>query len=369
MIATRTAILTLAALAFVVSGPAQADKIVQTDGTVLEDITIEEETLTEIQYKDGNDRKTVASEKVLEVSFERAPRMVDTALAALAEDDIFTAVNELDAYVDEQIEKANERRFKWAPAFAASKALELRMELADLDGARAAAARLINNFPTSRYLPGAYLAKAEAELQSSKADEAAKTLTAFSELIKTQSLSKRWELECRLAQIQADAAKSGEEKRGELDRVASEAGAEFPTVTSRARVAQGETYLEEAKGEADVAKAQALREQAVEVFQAIVEDPKADDATLAGAHTGLGECLFYRGADADDAEVLKQASIHYLRVITLYNEQSRYVPKALFFAMRCFELTKDRRRKSDMRRELAKLYPGSEWDQEAAKFD
>jgi tetratricopeptide (TPR) repeat protein len=358
-------VLTLALCLF--AGASRADVIHKTDGKTIEDVDILEETLQQIVFKKGKNESSVPSAEVLSVKFSQMPKMIDEAEAMLVEEDIFGALDNLDAYVDDQIEKRNERR-KWAPAFAAWRAVELRIELADYEGIIEAANRLINHFPNSRYLPPAYLAMANAQVQSRKRTQAGQTLTALANLISSKSLSRRWDLECRLAQVQNDASKSGDKKREEILDVITAANA-YPTVKNRASVAMGETYIEEAQGAiANTPKGAELREQAREIFQGIVDEFKADDETLAGAYSGLGDCLYYGGASDLDQDKLKEAVKHYLRVITVYRSQSRYVPRALFHAMRCFDLLEDPQRRNDMKRTLLTLYPDSSWASEAEKY-
>jgi hypothetical protein len=56
--------------------------------------------------------------------------------------------------------------------------------------------------------------------------------------------------------------------------------------------------LKEADATREPARARELREEAYKLFRSVTLDAKADGATMAGAHTGLGECLFFRGADS-----------------------------------------------------------------------
>ncbi|MEW6074021.1 MAG: hypothetical protein AB1726_15675 [Planctomycetota bacterium] len=357
---------------------ARGDKIHLTDGRVVADIRIVAETIAEVAYKKGNDPQTVPSEKILRVEYERFPRPIEEAETSLAEGDFPGAIQSYDEYVDGQIQNPTERQ-AWAPPYAAWRCVELRMEVANLDGAIERATLLIQHFPQSRYLPSAYLAKASAELQMNQPAKATATLADFFQLIQTSSLSKRWDLECRLAQIQADQASAGEDKREKLGDIIGEAGQDYPTVKSRARVVQGETYLIEAEAaRSDAAKAAGLRSRARTVFEEIAANPGADDETLAGAYTGLGDCLFYEGWQGDEPAKLRQALLHYLRVVVNHEGQSRYVPKALFYAMRCFDLlqgsTPDedqkktyRTRRFEMKRELLRLYPDSVFAREAKK--
>lgn len=345
---------------------ALADRIRQTDGTVLEDVTIVEESLGQVVYKKGNNQRTVPSEQVLSVSYERLPRLLDEAEALLSQDDLLSALEQFEVYADGQIANPSEAR-KWPAPLAAYRALQLRMEIADLDGIVSAANRLIQGFGESRYVPAAYLAKASAQLQSGQAPQAQKTLADFEELIRSKQLSKRWDLECRLAKIQADTTTSGDAKRKELAGIQAEA-AEFPTVKNRAFVVEGETYLADARQQpGDSPQAQELRDKAQKVFQQIIADQKAEDETLAGAYCGLGDCLYATGASKMDKEILQQAAEAYLRVIVLYEGQNKYVPYALYHAGRCFHLLEDGRRKFDMLRTLQRLYPSSAWAAEAKK--
>ena len=370
----------LAAGALLATAPALlADEIYQTDGRVLDDVSISNETIAEVTYKKGKETRTVASDKVLRVVHTKFPRLLGEAETALAENDLLSALDTYDEYSEGQIRNPTAKASEaWAPPYAAWRCVELRMEVANLDGAIEKAAALIQAYPDSRYLPAAFLAKASAELQSGKAPKASATLTEFARLITSQSLSKRWDLECRLAQIQADTKATGEAKREKLGDIIGEASRDYPTVKSRARVVEGETYLDEAEAvRTNEPKASGLRAQAQKIFSEIVANPKADEETLAGAYTGLGDCLFYEGWQKNDAPKLEQALLNYLRVAVNFNGQSKYVPKALFYAMRCFDLLagtpdedakkKYRSRKLEMKRELLSLYPDSRWAKTAER--
>jgi hypothetical protein len=347
-----------------------ADTIVRIDGRKIVDVQIVSETMTEVVYKKGKSRnqQTLPSGEVLEILFEKKPRLVDEADGHALEEDIGAAIDALDEYVEGQIERPNERRYKWAPAYAAWRTIELRQSMADLGGARDAAVRLITNFKESRYVPGAYLAKAGAEIDSGQASQALKTLEQLSGLVEKNKLSKRYDLECRLSRIRADERRSGAARRADLGIIAREAGSAFPTVKSRAEVMEGEVFLMEADKTVNPKKSAELRGKARLVFDRIVKARNTTDATLAGAYTGLGECMFYSGAEKDDKDMLNAASLHFLRVVTLFRAESRYVSKSLYFAMRCFHLTQDRKRKGDMLRELKFLYPNSGWIAEAEKI-
>ena len=346
-----------------------ADTIVRTDGKKVENVQIVSETMQEVVYKKGRNEMTLAADRVLYVTYEKKPRLVDEAEGFVADDDLLSAIDAFDEYVEGQIERPNPGRYKWAPAYAAWRSVELRQSVADLEGARDAAVRLIENFKESRYVPAAYLARAGAETDAGRASDALQTLDRLSKLIEKNQLSKRYDLECRLARIRADEKRPGDARRTDLGIIMREAGSAFPTVMSRAEVMEGEVFLSEAERTVDPKKAAELRGKAQVVFERIIEAKGTTSETLAGAYTGLGECLFYKGAEKDDMDALKEASMHFLRVVTLFKSESRYCAKSLYFAMRSFHLMQNPRRKADMFRELMSLYPDSGWVVEAKKIN
>jgi hypothetical protein len=348
------------------AAPLRMDTIRKLDGSALENVQVSSDGLKEVVFKDAAGKSaTLPSEQVSSIAYERQPKAIDDAEGLIGEEDLSGAVAVLDAYVDAQIAKPSERQFRWGPAQAAWRACEVRLQAGDLAGLPAAAQRLIASFPDSRHVPRAYLLKAGAEQRSGQAEQAKQTLAELSTLVTDQALAKRWALACRLAQIQVDPGLDHAARRNELERLAGEAKGE-PVVALRARVAAGESLL--AGASFDQGNARELVNQAKQVFQQAISEQDADRETLAAAYTGLGDCLFLTGAEADDKAILLDAALQYLRVITVYREQGFHVPKALFYAMRCFDLMQDNRRKADMRRELASLFPDSTWAAEAKKY-
>ena len=111
-----------------------------------------------------------------------------------------------------------------------------------------------------------------------------------------------------------------------------------------------------------------MRANAKRLFEQVVSDPKAGPRALAGAHTGMGECLYYEGAATADEEVLRRAALHSLRVAVSYRLETDYLPRALFFAFRSFDVMKQRDRKADMLAELEAQFADSPWTAEARKY-
>lgn len=351
----------LLACATLTAGALEADTITLVSGKTITNVQVVSEGLLEVAYKEGRSDRTVDSSEVLFVSFDKRPSQLEDAEGFILTEDLRSAVDVLDAYVEKP---ANSNAFKWAPAAAAWRSVEVRQSQFDPGGVRGAASRLIQGFPDSRFVPLAYLAKADAELQLEQSSQAMKTLGDLTTLISSKSLPKRWQLECRVAKAMADETLKPESRRNELERAVAEAD-DTPTVKARAQVLIGESHLAEAAH--NRAKAKELRAKAKKVFEEVLASDSATREALAAAHAGRGECLFLDGADADDKAALQESVLEFLRVTTLYRDQGRSVAKSLYYALRCFELMPDARRKADMKRELLALYPGSAWAAEAKK--
>ena len=343
---------------------AAADVLTLTDGEVLSDVTIVAQGLLQTTYEKGGDEQTIDSERILHVRIDTLPDDLDEAEAALREEDPIAALELLDAFVEENRERVRGRTAKWAPAHAAWRAIEIRRGLSDADGVIATAKVLLETWPESRYAPQAFLAKAEYESRKGDGGASEATLVALDDLARDKGL-KRWELASRLARLR-NADRAPAEMREAFQNLASSAS-KYPTVRALARASEAETFLTEAES-AQLAEAAALRKQAGELFEQVVADPKADGRALAAAHTGLAECLFFDGAASDDQDVLQAAALHGLRVAVSYRDETDYLPKALFYAFRSFDVRKDRGRKQDMLSELEALFPDSSWTEQARQF-
>lgn len=361
----RRALVLLASSTLLASVASALDTIRLVDGKTIPNVQVVTDGLKEVTYKDGKGDKTVPSDTVDSIEYEKKPQELLDVEGHLLTEDLESAVDTLDTYVKALNEKKSlSSAFKWAPAFAAWRAIELRRSAADLEGVKSSADGFIAQHTESRYLPLAYLAKADAELRSGGAAGAKKTLEDLAGLVSAQSLPKRWELEAKLGQVQADDKQKQDARRTEYERLAGEASG-IPGVQARARLLIGESFMAEAA--ASPAAAKDLRTKARAEFDKVLASEGVSRETLAGAHVGLGEALFLLGADVADAALLQEAALSFLRVATLYRDQGATVAKALYYAMRCFDLQQDARRKAEMRRELLSFYPTSSWAAEAKK--
>lgn len=367
---TPAALLVSLVVAVGLAAPLAAeDRIYLTDGSSI-DCSILEESIKVVSFKVGGKTKTAASDSVLKIEYERKPRLVDEADTTAADGGVLDAVDLLNQYIDGYLGGNKPRRGQeWGPAYAMGRVVELLRSIGDSEGVIEAAERLIKNAPDSRQVPFAYLAKANAQMRLGKMDAAKATLVDFQGVINDQGLSELWRLECRLGLTRADSTLSASARQEQFKELAAEAGDDYPTAKNRARVYEGQSLLTGSSPDFEAAQ---------RVFERVVEDPKADDETLAGAYVGLGDCIFQeagtlvkKGEDAS-AE-LKQALLYYLRVVVVYADEVDYCPKALFFAGRCYDLMAEtdeeaKERARTLFRSLMRDYPGSNWANEARAY-
>jgi len=350
---------------FLLALPAAAeDRITLTDGSTI-DGRVTSEGIKEVEIRVDSKTRTIDSDTILEIEYERKPELVDEADTIAAEGAVVDAIDVLNQYL-ESLDGRGDRRFEWAPAYALARIVELQNSMGDSKAVVDAAEALIEGAPESRYVPMAYLSKAEAQSVLGQQDSAKRTLNDFLDVIDEKGLSERWRLEARLGQLVYDTSLSGDDLRDRLEELGAEAGSEFPTVRNKARVAIGESFLYGGTPNYEEARA---------VFERIVADPKADDATLAGAHTGLGDCIFQAAAskvqaNEDATQELTEALKHYLRVVVVYPDENRYRARALYFAGRSYQLMGDAdpnagERAQTLLRAVVREYPGSTWAKEA----
>ncbi len=343
---------------------ATADTIYLVNGKSKKDIKIVNEGLKSVTYKDGNDQGEVDADDILSIEFSKMPELVDIAESRLVDDGYFEAIADLEQYV-QQSEGKEQRLYPWAPAYAMHRLVELNGIVGELAEVVKAADRLIQKAPESRYVPFAYMAKAEALYDLGKSDDARSLLGAFGGVVDSKQLSDRWRIQGDLFAVLLDDSLQGKARRDKLDEIVARAGTKYPVVRNRADAAVGESFLGEKK----------LKE-AEEVFRSITNDPKADSRTLAAAFTGLGDCLFQRGVDenssgADGSETLSEALKAYLRVVVVYETELRYVPKAMFFAGRVFQQWNDAEnqgRAQQLYNAVMRDFGGSKWADEARGF-
>jgi hypothetical protein len=334
-----TSLLSLAAAASLLTGDATADTIRLASGETIDGIKIQEETLTTVAYSKGSTARDVPSEQVLSISYEEYPSLVRKAEDAAAEGDIASAIESYGLYVDGQLANPNERKFKWAPAYAAHRAVELNRAIGNFAAVVDAADRLLGNFADSRFVPSTYLAKAEAQRYTGNAAGAKGTLDALAALVKSEKLSERYAFDAELALLEIDSSLSVSDRMKRVERLITQAGSKYPTVRRRAELLAGQTNLDEATAASkagDGAAVDAALSSAQKRFEALLDSTDSSNEVRAGSYVGMGDVYFFRASPAGDAEGLAKAGHEYLKVTVLYPGERRYLVRALFFGGRCY---------------------------------
>lgn len=360
------AVLALASL----SADTFADRIHRLGGDPLEDVTVVSETLTTVTYTEEGDRdeNEIPSDEVVRIEFTRFPAKIGEANEALRDDDPSLARDLFLQYLDESGSRPR-RGYEWAPAWAAWRVVQLEGILGNPAGVVSAGTRLVENHADSRYVPHAYLAMASSLAAAGDGAGAAKKLDALDQLVARNSLSQRWTLESRLARIVAS-GETGDSARKKLTAIEQDAGDEFPVARNRAAVTRGELFVEEVGISSDGADSGALK-KAREIFESVLEDADSDPATRAAAYAGLGSCLFLTASGSKDAEKLAAAHEAFMRVVVLHGDQTRYVPRAMFYAGRCLNFLGregDVDRANRLYSRLMRDYPESPWAEQARNF-
>lgn len=350
-------------LALSLGGPLLADTIYLTDGKAISEVAIVRDALHKVEYRKDRKTDSVETDTVLYIEFTDKPQLVDRADTAIQEDMLLDAEADLESFVG-GLEQAPSRKHPWARAYALFRLVEVHQMMVQMPQMAAAVDRLGELEPDSRYLPMAQVRLAQSLLDTGKSGEASKALGALARTISAKGLSDRWKLEHELRTLIFDDSLKGAERQKKLEDVAGRAGVRFPVVRNQAEVAVGEQlFSANDLGEAE------------KVFEGVTADPRADSRTLAAAYTGLGDCLRARGeplaTEESGKQALSEALAAYMRVVVVYKTEQLYVPKAMFYGGRCFQLIAAEDSEDNATKLFTKVirtYPNSRWAQEAKGF-
>jgi hypothetical protein len=363
---TRAVYSTAALSLLHVAAAATPDRIYQSDGSILEDVTIVSEGISEVTYKPADSKKTstVDSDLVLSVEFSAKPEEITLSDVDASQEGFGSALAGMENYLENQGDK-KDKKFPWASSYARFRIVELTGLMNDLPAMAAAVDSIIEKDSDSRYLPLAMILKIDRQIANGDLAAAKESGTVFKNLITDKGLTQRWKLEQELLALRADGSKKGADLEKELLRV-SKAAAVFPTVTNAADVAAAESMLSRSEFES-----------AEELFRGVTEDTSANNSTLAAAWTGLGDCLYRRaeakvGADDEGANALfAEAQRAFMRTVVNFRFQYVHVAKSAFYAGRCFQLI-DAEGAKDKSNKLffyvMRNFKGSKWADSARDF-
>lgn len=343
------------------------DRIYKSDGSILDNVKVQSETIDKVVYEPekGRGTKEVLSEEVLRVEFTQMPEDIAAAEVDAKNDALLGAISGFQNFLGNADDRAN-RKFPWAASYARFRLVEMHERRNAIPEMVAAVDELLAGSPDSRYVPIAIIKKFEAQLLSADRPGAAATAAQFGSLVSEKGMSQRWQFEHRLRELLSKDGQTATAAEKALQKIASDAAA-YPTVANRADVATAESML-----------SRSAFDEAEEMFRGVTESTNADDRTLAAGWTGLGDCLYRRAeakaasGDTEGAAALfAEAQTAFMRVVVLYRGELAYVPKSAFYAGRCIqeiggETASDRSNRLFVF--VTRNFRGSRWADSARQF-
>lgn len=210
--------------------------------------------------------------------------------------------------------------------------------------------------PEHKYLLESMLWLGRLSMAAGKYDDAEKQLAKLIEVANANEKKKQfyearvWKARCFIFQGKLDAAEN-----------------EFKSVADQSRGVDAKISAMALLGEAECLVAKKNLTSARDKFNTVIgkfETTSQDDDELdllARAYNGLGETFYYQAAPD-----FKEAMRAFLKVVTLLEDQTDELPKALWHAAKCFHELRGEgkewaQRSMDLRNQLRNDYPNSPW--------
>ncbi len=333
------------------------NEIVLVDGKVIPVKTIKTETYSEVTYKtvNGGDGRKDAH-LVREVIHDTGSAALDDYVAAveMMDDGDFRGAMQTFLLVLED-RGASSGRNAWTVQHSWYRIMKCGFADANYSAVVEAADRLLTDVPDTFFYGPALMMKADALALRGDTAGAESAYRDLAAAVNTKSLPERWSRESELGLVLLDKSLRGASKRSKLDQIVARNSSQYPTVSSRANVEIGMSYLDE--GSLD---------KAGSFFQRILDEGGADDLTEAYAWYGLGRVAYEQGLATDDTaegrELFFQAGLHFLRVALMHQSVIQLVPDSLKDAALSFHRmgdTDSRVKALKLKNRLAQRFPGS----------
>lgn len=336
--------------------PQTQNEIVLTDGKVLPVDKIVSETFTSVTFKRGSSEGRKASEDVLEVHHELGNSRLDDyayAIEAMNSHNYAAAVGAFrDVLADESLH--SRKTYHWVKQHALWREIRCLNSLADFGGVSERVDVLLSEVPDSFFYAPALLMKAQAKSDSGDPKAAIAVYKKLEADVDAKGLPERWRREVELGLLLLDTSKSGAAKQMALQGLAEKNLSDYPTVASRAQVEVGNAMV--ATGDYKNARA---------FFQKILDDGNGGEAILASALSGLGDCAYLTALAIDSpkeqAPYLEEAILNFLTVASVYREEVRLVPRAMYYAGDALKRIGDLGSARNVASRIRQLYPDSSW--------
>lgn len=336
--------------------PQAQNEIVLTDGTVLPVDKILTETYTTVTFKRGSSEGRRPSEEVLEVRHELSNSKLDDyayAVETMESHNYAAAVGAFrEVLADESLHGRS--TFAWVKQHALWREIRCMNSLADFSGVSETVDKLLTEVPDSFFYAPALLVKAQAKLDSGDRAGAKKVFERLQADVDSKGLPERWRREAELGLLLLDTSMDSNAKQMALQGLAEKNLSNYPTVASRANVEVGNAMV--AAGDYKNARS---------FFEGILDEGKGGDGILAAALSGLGDCAYREAlaldSPSEQAPFLEEAILNFLTVASVYREEVRLVPRAMYYAGDALKRIGDVGSAKNVASRIRALYPDSTW--------
>jgi tetratricopeptide (TPR) repeat protein len=336
--------------------PQAQDSIVLVDGTILEVDKILTETFKEVTYKRGNSEGRKASEEVVEVRHKVGATVLEDYVYALEVMDSKKFADAIPSFrlVLEDERLLNRKGYEWVRQHALFRQIRCMNSLADFAGVSATVDQLLTDVPDTFFYAPALLMKAQTKMDSGDKKGAEKVFKRLQDEVVSKGLPERWSREAELGLLLLDDKLKGAALQRALQGLAEKNLSQFPTVSARARVEVGNALVSESK-----------YDEARTFFKDIIKEGKGGDSVLAAAISGKGDCSYRQAlsmdTQAEQKPFLEEAVLDFLTVASVYREEVRLVPRAMYFAGDALKRVGDVGGARQVANRLRQLFPASSW--------
>jgi len=339
----RRSLAVAASAGLLLGSSALADTIHMKNGSSIE-CTVERETYEKVYYKLSNlnvtDLQNQNLADVEKIDYARIPETYQEGRKLQSEGSFGDAI---DAY-KEYVGKGKDEPFVQYALYYIAQCYQSAGKYKE---AIDAYDDLLKQVPKTRFYPQAYLAKANCYQVLGDAASAKKQ---YQQLKSDASkFGPRWEAEANFYLTVLDESKDYEaaiKKYREMMATRQDEG-----VAQKAELQIGLVLV-----------AQNKLDEALEHFRKITEREGASASILAGAWVGMARCYLEKPKASE--QDYKEARFAALRTVILYPEATEYLPAALYYAGRAFELVHDtnwRGRAKQLYDRVMSDFPASEW--------
>jgi predicted negative regulator of RcsB-dependent stress response len=336
--------------------PQSQNELVLVDGTTLQVDKILSETFTEVTYRRGKSEGRKPSDQVVEVRHNIGKSVLEDyayAVEVMESGQFGNAVVNFRMVLEDE-KLLNRAGYEWVRQHALFRQVRCMNSLADFSGVSATVDKLLAEVPNTFFYAPALMMKAQTKMDSGDKAGATKVFKRLQNEVVSKGLPQRWSREAELGLMLLDSSLSGSKLERALQGLVEKNASQYPTVAARARVEVGNAMV--SNKDYDGARV---------FFKAIIKEGKGGDSVMAGAISGKGDCAYRQALSMDSMKdqmpYLEEAVLDFLTVASVYREEVRLVPRAMYFAGDALKRVGDSGGARAVATRLRQLFPDSSW--------